>query len=277
MTTSSPPGRVSASVNTRPSAGATPKTRKSSEVVWILEICSAPLLPMTLSGGVCTSASASNARARARHSRKFSGWTLTVPSAAERLLAQDDQPVGPWIRQRPEEDGIDEGEDRGVCADAEGERQDRDRAETRALPQGAQREPDILANAVEKREAARVPALLFPRLDRPHLAPGGVAGAGGSHAGGDVFVLEALQVIAQLRVELLLCAAAAAAANEDADEARGPSAWRVAPLSYRQEDSAEEVRRSRGQEIRRRVTRAGAAPAWRPRGSASAPGSRPAG
>jgi len=35
-----------------------------------------------------------------------------------------DDPVGLGIGQRPEQQGVDDAEDRGVCADAEGERED---------------------------------------------------------------------------------------------------------------------------------------------------------
>ena len=39
-------------------------------------------------------------------------------------FVQNHDPVGIRIRQRPEQDGIDDAEDRGVRADAERERQD---------------------------------------------------------------------------------------------------------------------------------------------------------
>ena len=61
-------GSVSSLVKPRPITGRTPNTRYKSPVVCIREICSAPLAPMMLSGGDCTSTSASNARARACHS-----------------------------------------------------------------------------------------------------------------------------------------------------------------------------------------------------------------
>ena len=53
---------------------------------------------------------------------------------ASRLLTQDDQPVRSGIRQGAEQDGIDEGEDRRVRANAEREGQYGDACESRALP-----------------------------------------------------------------------------------------------------------------------------------------------
>ena len=42
-------------------------------------------------------------------------------------FVQDHDPVGIRIRQRPEQDGVDDAEDRGVRTDPERERQDRNR------------------------------------------------------------------------------------------------------------------------------------------------------
>jgi hypothetical protein len=44
------------------------------------------------------------------------------------------------IRQRPQEDRIDDREDRAVRADAKRQREHRDECETRGLAQGAERE-----------------------------------------------------------------------------------------------------------------------------------------
>ena len=122
----------------------------------------------------------------------------------ERLLAQNDQPLRAAIGQGPEEDGIDECEDGRVCADAEGEGQYANGGESRALSQPAERVSHVLANLVEERYAARVTALFLALIEPPHLSKGGVAGIAGRHAGGDVLLGEALQMKAQLLVELLL-------------------------------------------------------------------------
>jgi hypothetical protein len=161
-------------------------------------------LPITLRGIVCTSASASNDRARARHSRKFSGWTGDRAFGQERLLTQNDEPIRAGIRQRSKEDAVDEREDCGVGADAEGDGQYRNRAESRALSKRAQRVCHILTKAIEQREAPRVAALLFPLLDRAHLTHGSVVSLLRGHAPRDVVVDEVLHVIAKLLVELLL-------------------------------------------------------------------------
>ncbi|HEU4926238.1 MAG TPA: hypothetical protein VFT24_04285 [Vicinamibacterales bacterium] len=52
----------------------------------------------------------------------------------------------------------------------------RDRAETRTLAKGAQGIADVLAKAVDEREAARVTALFLALLDRSHLSTSLMAG-----------------------------------------------------------------------------------------------------
>jgi hypothetical protein len=55
--------------------------------------------------------------------------------------------IGIVERQAPDEDGVDEGEDRRVHADAEGERDHRDRREPPILDEQARREPQVLKQA----------------------------------------------------------------------------------------------------------------------------------
>src|SRR5262249_12381878 len=59
-------------------------------------------------------------------------------------------------RQRPEPDGVDELEDRGVRASAERERQDRDAGERPVLEQEPRAVPQVLAERFEEAERAHV-------------------------------------------------------------------------------------------------------------------------
>ena len=47
--------------------------------------------------------------------------------------------VGSRIGQRPQQDGVDDAENRGIRADPDGERGESDRGETRPLDKGAKR------------------------------------------------------------------------------------------------------------------------------------------
>src|SRR5260370_22825329 len=58
-----------------------------------------------------------------------------VAIAAGRLLENTNDPIGIAIRQRLEQDPVDEAEYRGVGADAERQREDRDRGKARTLRQ----------------------------------------------------------------------------------------------------------------------------------------------
>ena len=54
------------------------------------------------------------------------------------MLVMNSEPLRMRIRQRLEQHAVDDAEDGGVGADAERERQDRDRGVARALGQGAE-------------------------------------------------------------------------------------------------------------------------------------------
>jgi hypothetical protein len=60
-----------------------------------------------------------------------------VAVAAGRLLEDTNNPIGLRVRQRSEQDAIDEAENRGVGTDAECQREDRDYCKTRTLRQGS--------------------------------------------------------------------------------------------------------------------------------------------
>jgi hypothetical protein len=65
-----------------------------------------------------------------------------------RLVAERDQPVGVRVGQGPEQDAVDDAEDRGVGADAERDREDDDRRERRAAHDTAQSVPCVRQDRV---------------------------------------------------------------------------------------------------------------------------------
>jgi hypothetical protein len=73
--------------------------------------------------------------------------------------------IGKW--ERPNQHGVDDGEDRRVGAYAERERDEGDEREPGMSEQGAQREPDVAPEIVGEREAARVADFFLIRsIDR---------------------------------------------------------------------------------------------------------------
>ncbi len=64
-----------------------------------------------------------------------------------RKLARDEnQPLRRRIRQRLQDDAVDDAEDGGIGANSQGQRQDRDRGITRALAQAAKRIREVLSH-----------------------------------------------------------------------------------------------------------------------------------
>jgi hypothetical protein len=81
------------------------------------------------------------------------GLALRAPVLAvedrDVALARDErEPLGLRERQGPEHHRVHDAEDRGVRADAERQRQERDGREARALGQPAQREPHVLEQCI---------------------------------------------------------------------------------------------------------------------------------
>jgi hypothetical protein len=86
-------------------------------------------------------------------------------------FVQHDQPIRFGIRQRPQQDRVDDRENGRVGADREGEREDGDGAESGILEERAQRVGQILAHDAEPlsedtavRRRGYIPGLLHPGL-----------------------------------------------------------------------------------------------------------------
>ncbi len=130
--------RSSSSVKVRPMAGRTPSTSKK---FW-RDAPAEDLLRRAVGGD------ARRAAARRRDAGERPLQPLPVRVVARRrrvarearggvVLPDEDDAIGIGVRQRPDQDGVDRGEDRRVGADAEGQRRDRDRGEARRLSQQA--------------------------------------------------------------------------------------------------------------------------------------------
>ena len=129
--------------------------------------------------------------------------------------------------QRAQDQAVHERVDRGVGADAEGQGQDRHEGEGRAAAQDADAVREVLAEVLEEARAPRVAALLLHLLDAPELDARAAAGLGLGEAGAHVVGRLALDVVAQLGVELGL---EAAAAEEPAEESHQAPPSRVARM-----------------------------------------------
>jgi hypothetical protein len=81
-------------------------------------------------------------------------------------LRHVDQLAGDGIRQRLEQNGVDDRKDRRVCADPQGEGQDRDRGEARRLRHHTQRITQILQPGFEEDRTGLGLVLFANRLDR---------------------------------------------------------------------------------------------------------------
>jgi hypothetical protein len=90
-------------------------------------------------------------------------------------------------RQRPQQDGADQAEDDGVAADAQRQREQCDKRETRALAQLAQSETEVLPEFFHESSAAHVPAHILDVAAIPETLLGATARFLRSHTAPDVF------------------------------------------------------------------------------------------
>ncbi len=106
-----------------------------------------------------------------------------VGAAARRLLEHAHDAPGFGVEQGPEQDGVDEAEDRGVRADADGERGQRDRGEAALPHECARAEFQILEEVVHgacgngKSASESCQEFLFRNLPGPKKLPSQKTGA----------------------------------------------------------------------------------------------------
>ena len=92
---------------------------------------------------------------------------------------------GEW--ERAQQDGVDDGEDNDVGADAESEDEDGDGGEAGVAAEGAEGVAEILKKDVEPGEAAGFALLLLCLLDAAEADEGAATGFFGRHAVADIF------------------------------------------------------------------------------------------
>jgi hypothetical protein len=96
--------------------------------------------------------------------------------------------------QRAEKYGVDDGENRGVCANAQGHGGDGDGCETRILSQHAEREAEVLRELVEEGKTALIAMGFFCRLDAAKFDERLAARFGGAEAAAEIVLDVELQV-----------------------------------------------------------------------------------
>ena len=128
------------------------------------------------------------------------GGTVGVAEAG----VEDGEAIGAGVGHRAEENGVDEAEDGGVGADADGQREDGESGKGGAATQLAEGVAEILGEGFECGPGAMVADGLLDLLDAAAVTQGGAAGFFGGHAGGDAFVGEEAGVGADFGIEAML-------------------------------------------------------------------------
>jgi len=107
----------------------------------------------------------------------------SVGAAHRSAVAEEDKLLRILDGQRAEHDGVEQGEDGGVGADAEGERKQGHEGEAGALGEGAAAEAQVGEEVVEARLPARGPDLVFYGVAAADFDPGEATGGFGVEAG----------------------------------------------------------------------------------------------
>ena len=119
-----------------------------------------------------------------------------------------DQRVGIRVRQRADQDSVDDGEDRRGRAGAESQRGDGRGGEARIPADHAERERKVARDALDPSDAVHPEHLLANEQRVPELPPRGDPGLVGRHSRTGVLLGEQLEVRFELEARLLVDAAA---------------------------------------------------------------------
>ena len=165
-----------------------------------------------------------------------------APGKPLRRPRQQHQPAGILDRQALQRDGIDEGEDGGVGADAQGERDDGGSRDARRVAQQSGRIAEVADHLVQEGQAAFASAVVLPAVHGAELEARLPLRHPARHAAPLQVVGPGLQVEAQLGVHVRLEPGAAEDAAEEDREARkhhasprrAPSAAVIAAVSRSQ-------------------------------------------
>jgi hypothetical protein len=136
--------------------------------------------------------------------------------------ADDDEPFVMRVGQRPEQDRVDQREDRGVRPDADGDQDDDEQAEPWLAPHHPQSVADILGDRIEGGEAARVAVGLAGLIDAAEPAPRFAARV----LAREPLALEVPFEQRQVRLDLGIEAAQAPSPREETSEASRPRSQR---------------------------------------------------
>ena len=121
-----------------------------------------------------------------------------------RSIVQQHEPLGLADRQGLQQDAVDERKDRAVGADAKGQGGHGDQRERGTAAKDAQAVAEILRDLVEPARAANVAAVFLDLLHAAECQPRPAARLGLGHPRLDVVGDQAFEVIAELRVQLML-------------------------------------------------------------------------
>ena len=146
-----------------------------------------------------------------------------------------DQPVAARIRQRPQQQLVDDGEDGGVAADPEPQRQDDGGREAGALAQSACHVPHVAYQIVDDAGRPDVVAAFLESAEVAEPGPRRAHRLGVRHAGLDVLLPDRFEVEAHFAVHLVL-ASVPGEWRQDASQptwqskrhVRPPARWRAA-------------------------------------------------
>ncbi len=117
--------------------------------------------------------------------------------------ADEDQPVGPRDRHRPQHDRIDHAEDGRVDADAEPEAEHREHRKTRSAPELPERMAHVAAEILDEADAACVAVLLLDLIEPAELDARPAHGLVPRHPVPHVRFDQALEMEPELVVQLL--------------------------------------------------------------------------
>ena len=131
------------------------------------------------------------------------------------------------IRQRTNENGVYNGENRGVGADAEGESEDDDGGETRTAMQQAKRVAKIASGLVEPADDIYVASVFLEESGIAEAFLGFAAGFAGRHSGGEIVCGAHFEMRAQLFVEVAIEAISSQHTAQARDERHGAPSFRI--------------------------------------------------
>ncbi len=158
----------------------------------------------------------------------------TEPTLTEELgieFACDEHPVRIVVGQRSEQHGIDQREDGGVGADADGQRKDGDDRESRISADPANGVPKIVTQDLERGQSSLIPIAFFGGLHAAEPDPRAPVRLVGRQSTANVFVGQPLDVGLDLLGEIAVGMPAQKRADETRPAASDRAPHGLAPLS----------------------------------------------